>query len=98
MNQQWKAAERAICKILGAVRVPVPGRARGSAPDGLHPRWSIEIKHGAFLPAWLNEAMAQADASAQPGQVPIAVLHPKGTPYPDSLVMVRLRDFVNIAK
>lgn len=92
----WKAAERAVAAILGARRVPVTGRARGSAPDAEHPTLSIEIKHRKLLPDWLHDAMAQAEASQREGQAPIVVLHQARTPYKDSLVVLRLHDFIDL--
>lgn len=96
MNATWKAAERAIAALLGARRVPITGRIRGSAPDAEHPTLSIEIKHRAELPAWLHDAMAQAEASARAGQTPIAVLHEARMRYSDSFVVVRLSKFEEI--
>lgn len=93
----WKAVERAVAEILGGERVPVTGRARGSAPDIAHESLAIEVKHRKAMPAWLLDAMAQAVASKRaPEQLPIVVLHPKGARYVDSLVIVRLGDLAAI--
>ena len=32
-GETWKASERRMAAIIGGVRVPVTGRARGSVPD-----------------------------------------------------------------
>jgi hypothetical protein len=90
--QTWKATERAIAGWLGEVRVPVSGRARGDAPDVIHPRLSIECKHRQTLPVWLVDAMRQAIAAAGPEQIPVAILHAHGGRHADDLCMARLAD------
>jgi hypothetical protein len=87
----WKHAERQIAKRLGGRRVPVTGRA--GQPDVAHPWLSIEVKHRRRLPQWLIKAMEQAERSATPGQLPLAVVHKVGEWYGQSLVLLRLADF-----
>lgn len=94
----WKRTERDIAARFGGKRVPVSGRARGDAPDIAHPTLSIEVKHRASLPAWLHDAMAQAAASATPGQTPVAILHEHGARHDGDLCIVRLVDFVAIVE
>jgi hypothetical protein len=89
-DKTWKKAERRIAELLGGVRVPVTGRQRGDAPDILHERFSIEVKHREALPDWILDAMRQAEASQRGNQIPIAILHQKGMAYEDSLTVVRL--------
>ncbi len=60
--KDWKQAERRIASILGGVRVPVPGRRRGDAPDILHPRLSVEVKLRSKLSAWIEEGMRQSES------------------------------------
>ncbi len=93
-ERRWKATERAIARLLGGVRVPVSGRQRGDAPDVAHAWLSVEVKDRAALPAWLAEALAQAEASAGPLQLPIAVLHQVGQRHDRALVVLRLGEFV----
>jgi hypothetical protein len=88
----WKKAERRIAELLGGRRVPVSGRQRGDVPDVDHPILSIEVKTRRSIPAWLEDAMKQAEASARDGQVPVAVLHEHGQRYRDAFVVVRLSD------
>ncbi len=95
MDKTWKACERAIAGILGGERVPVTGRQRGSAPDVAHDWLSIECKHRKELPAWIHDAMSQAEASKRGTQLPIVILHESGQKYADSLVVLRLSDFVD---
>jgi hypothetical protein len=93
-DQRWKATERRIAVLLGGRRVPVSGRARGDQPDVTHPWLSIECKDRATLPAWLLEALRQAEAAALGTQLPIAVLHQAGARHDQALVVLRLADFV----
>ncbi len=94
----WKSCERKVAALLGGKRVPVSGRTRGDAPDVLHDSFSIEVKSRKKLPAWIEEAMKQAEASAKDGQMPVAVLHQDGRRYRDSLVICRLGDFAEHMK
>lgn len=94
-EKTWKSIERRVAAVLGAVRVPVTGRARGSAPDASHPWLAIEIKHRKEVPAWLLDAVDQARASARGEQLPVAVIHPAGRRITDSLVVIRLGDFAD---
>lgn len=93
-DKRWKASERRIARLLGGERVPVSGRGRGDQPDVRHPWLSIECKDRKELPAWLLDALAQAEAAAAPDRLPIAVLHEAGQRHDRSLVVLRLADFV----
>ena len=96
-DKLWKSAERKIASLLGGQRVPITGRQRGSAPDIAHPTLSIEVKHRENFPAWLLDALDQAEQSMVSGeQVPIAVLHQKGMKYEDCLAVMRLSDLVKV--
>ena len=97
-RETWKATERALAVYLGGQRVPVSGRARGTAPDIAHPRLSLEVKHRKSLPAWLHEAMAQAVACAGPGQIPVAILHEHGRRHDGDLCMLRLADLAALVE
>lgn len=91
-NPAWKRTERAVAALLGGQRVPVSGRGRGDVPDVSHSRLSIEVKHRRAVPAWLLDAMRQAEAAARDGRVPVAVLHEHGGRHADDLAVLRLRD------
>lgn len=93
-ERRWKATERHVARLLGGRRVPVSGRGRGDAPDVAHPWLSVEVKDRRTLPAWLHAALAQAEASATPAQLPLAVLHVAGQRHDRALVVLRLGDFV----
>ncbi len=93
--KDWKSCERRIAALVGGERVPVSGRERGYSPDIRHERLSIEVKSRKKLPAWIEDAVRQAEASARDGQLPVAVLHHDGRRYSDCLVVLRLKDFVS---
>lgn len=94
-DKTWKACERAIASLLGGERNPVSGRQRGDKADIRHEWLSPEVKHRDKLPAWLFDALAQAEASKRGDQLPIVILHESGQRYSDSLVVLRLSDFVD---
>ena len=96
--KDWKACERKIAALLGGERVPVSGRGRGYSPDIRHERLSIEVKSRKKLPAWVEDAMKQAEASAKDEQLPIVALHQDGRRYADSLVVLRFEDFSDYLK
>lgn len=93
--KDWKSCERRVAELLGGKRVSVSGRTRGDAPDVLHNSLSIEVKSRRRLPAWIEDALQQAEACAEDAQLPIAVLHQDRRLYPKSLVVMRLEDFSN---
>ena len=92
----WKRAERVIAEMLHGKRVPVTGRTRGDAPDVDHPDLSIEVKHWKKIPGktFMDDAMDQAIKSADDTQIPIVVAHSKGQSYGESMVYIRLDDFI----
>lgn len=88
----WKAFERWVAGVLGGVRVGNSGR---DTVDVAH-RWlAPECKVRKRLPQWLLAAMQQAEANAPEDTLPIVVLHQKGDRRRDSLVIMRLQDFVD---
>lgn len=93
-DKAWKRTEREVARHLGGRRVPVTGRQRGDTPDVMHDHLSIEVKHRKTLPAWLLDAMDQANAASKsPDQIAIAVLHQSGARFEDSLVLIELGPF-----
>lgn len=90
----WKATEREVARHLGGKRVPITGRQRGDVPDVAHDVYSLEIKHRKVIPAWIENAMAQARAAARPGQLPLAIIHQHGRRHADNLVVLRMSDFI----
>ena len=68
--------------------------ARGKPrPTSRSPGLVAEVRHRRTLPAWLLDALGQAQAHVQDGQVGIAVLHRHRQRIGDSLVVMRLEDF-----
>ena len=96
--KDWKACERKVAALLGGRRIPVSGRGRGDNPDIHHELFSIEVKSRKTIPAWLEDAMRQAEASVKDGRLPVVVLHQDRAPYAESLVVLRLSDFAGYLK
>lgn len=96
--KDWKVCERKVASLMGGRRTPVSGRGRGDNPDIHHELFSIEVKSRKTIPAWLEDAICQAEASAKDGRLPVVVLHQDRAPYAESLVVVRLEDFANYLK
>jgi len=96
--KDWKACERRIAELLGGRRVPASGRTRGDCPDIEHPALSIEVKSRKALPAWLLDALEQAQAASEDGRLPVVVLHQDRAPYAESLVVLRLDTFADYLK
>jgi len=88
MKAWEKSVERAICKILGAVRLVCNGKRQ---LDGEHDWLAVEIKGRSEVPKWFVKGMCQAEAGRP--KLPIMVIHEKGANYFDSFVVMRLRDF-----
>jgi len=89
-NTTWKASERAIAKRLGGERVGNRGR---NTEDVAHDWLSVEVKTRKSLPAWLREAMAQAEHNSPAGRLPVVVLHQVVQRHDGDLVVLRLGDF-----
>jgi hypothetical protein len=86
----WKATERRVAAQLG-------GRRMGPGVDRADVRcdWlTAEVKHRKLLPAWLLGALDQARQYSTESQLPVAVLHRAGDRIADSVVCMRLHDFV----
>ncbi len=86
--QTWKHAERAIARLLGGCRCHFEGKDVDAG------RWSAEVKHGRQVPKTIIDWFDQAEKNARDGERPLLVLHPPRIPYEESLVVLRLGDFV----
>jgi len=91
-DKAWKACERRIAKYIGGERVPVSGRARGYAPDIEHDFLSVEVKYRAKIPAWIHDAMNQAEASRTDEKVSCVIVCEKWQSAGDSYIFFRLED------
>jgi len=81
----WKRTERRIARRLGGRRLGSLGR---SAPDVIAGGLSVEVKHRRRLPAWLKQALSQAERGAPSGSLPLVVLHEAGSR--DDVALLRL--------
>lgn len=91
----WKQTERALAKILGGIRNPINGR--GDKADIEHPDLAIEVKQRDELPAWIKHAMLQAKiAKGETEKLAVVILHQTGDFHANDLVIVRLKDFVEL--
>jgi len=87
----WKAVERRVAKELGGERVGILGHE-----DVRHDRLSLEVKTRKALPKFLTASYSQAAKNARPGKVPVLILKQKHSLYSDSLVVLRLADFLKL--
>ena len=94
-DKAWKACERRIAKYIGGERVPITGRARGSAPDIDHAWLSIEVKYRKKLPDWMHDAMSQAKASARGNQMPVVIYCENGMDTGKCYIVTELGDFTD---
>ena len=88
----WKAAERAVARLLNGRRCHFERQDVDAGP------WAVEVKHGRQIPRTLLKWWAQTQANSTGGKTPMLVLHPHGTDYADSLALVRLADFARAAR
>jgi hypothetical protein len=102
VSRNWKPAERALAKLLGGERVPVTGRARGWAPDIKHPWLALEVKTRKRMPLLLATAIDQAEKAAawclrrgEGARLPVAIIHQDGQHFRNSLLVMRLGDFLD---
>ena len=86
--QTWKAVERAVARLLGGRRCHFEGEDVDAG------RWSVEVKHGRQVPKTIIDWFEQAERNTSEGKRPLLVLHPPRVKYEDSLVVLRLADFV----
>lgn len=89
-DKTWKAAERRVARRFGSQRTGPAGR---NLPDIITGDLSIEVKTRKALPAWLHEALAQAERNAQPETLPVVVLHQVGDRYDDDVVVMSMKSF-----
>jgi len=79
-------------------RLEWKGRGLGDNPDIEHQSLSVEVKARASFPAWLEDALRQAESSARNGKIPAVVLHQDRGQYPDALVLLRLSEFAELVE
>lgn len=98
-SDTWKAAERRVLAFWpgGKRRGAYVNDGENGMPDSSDDLigWSIEVKH-AKRPTLgsMIKAVAQAEKNKRnEGDIPVAVVHPEGVEYKDSLVVMRLETF-----
>lgn len=95
-NQAWKCAERRVAKLLGTSRTGPTGKDDN---DIVHDKFAVEIKYRSRLPQWALECLLQArTAKKATGKMPFSILLERGKDVNDGLVVIRLEDFLNLAK
>ena len=86
-KRRGRTNEQAIARILGAVRNFY------KAEDLRHPILSIECKHRTKIHKYFHDWIAQSQAAAAKGKLPIVVAHEHGTFHKDDIVIINLKDF-----
>ncbi len=89
-DKTWKAIERRIARRFGTRRTGPTGKP---VPDVIAGGLSIEVKSRKAMPAWLYEAMAQAQRNAAAETMPAVILHRLGDRTGADLVVMYLDDF-----
>jgi hypothetical protein len=97
-TKTWKKVELAIAALIGGKRrgADFRGENHGKS-DIICPGWSVEVKHSKRPTFGLMvDAVAQSETNREkPGDIPIAVVHKEGTEYKNSLVVMRLDQFID---
>ncbi|MHB0999630.1 MAG: hypothetical protein ACYC27_10310 [Armatimonadota bacterium] len=75
-DKTWKAEERKVAGEFGVRRNPNNGENREDISAG---GLSIQVKHGAQVPKFIENTMAQARRDCHDGCVPVAAFHRKGS-------------------
>ncbi len=70
-SQRWKEQERRVAAAVGGQRLPNTGIGQ---PDVRRPGWAIQVKTRTALPAWLWDAVDQAERDAGTGETAAVVL------------------------
>ena len=92
-RQRGKRAQRNIAALLGedAMNVGTLGKCDILAYD-----FAVEVKDRASFVA--EKWMKQAENNAILGLTPMVVVHIRGTKFTESLVLIRMRDFLEMYK
>ena len=93
MDKSWKAYERRIAAFVSGKRRGADyGGRTGGKDDIIHPLLSIECKlYSRVTYGLLLAAVDQAEANAEEGKIPVAVIKRKRDRDLDSLVVLKLR-------
>ena len=86
----WKQFERFICRLFGGERDwSVPEECKNT---GI---FAPEAKYRKKIPTWLEDMVTQAENQARDDQLPLVVLTEHQRRRMQSLVIIRLQDFVD---
>ena len=89
-DQAWKVYERFICRLFGGERDwSVPEECKNT---GI---FAPEAKYRKKIPTWLEDMVTQAENQARDDQLPLVVLTEHQRRRMQSLVIIRLQDFVD---
>lgn len=90
MTSAWKHTERSVARLVDGKR---NGNTGSNSADVETATLAVEVKHRASLPAWLLDAVQQAQRNAD-GKTPIVVLHRAGQRHTGDLVVATMSDFL----
>lgn len=98
----WKGYERRLAAFFGTKRIPaaaIPGEEQKDKPDFETALLAAQAKKGyafpGYLTAWLD-GICQAAGRCQPPKIGFVVWSAKGVRDLDSLVCLRLEDFLRL--
>lgn len=92
----WKSYERRVARLLGGRRIPVTGIGRGDRDVEAGPFW-YQAKLRRALPSWLFEWLDGIVITAQAAnKIGVVVLKTPGMQVRDSLVVLRLGDWIDL--
>ena len=88
-RQRGKETERAVAKKLGGKRIGILG-----SEDVQHNLYSIEVKSRKSFVAdnWMN----QCKKNNKENKIPLVVVHKTGRDHENDLVIISLKDFMNL--
>ena len=94
-NTTWKNIERGVCEYLGCTRSGPTGITGPDCSCGDIPI-SVQVKHRENIPVWFSDMVSQTVGQADPGKLPLLVLHALGKSINESYTIVRLSDMRNL--
>lgn len=90
-RRTWQKHEQRVAEQFGTTRTH-----SGEPGADVLSDWVVaECKSWRSLPARVEAALKQAEASADEDRLPVAVIHGVGRRYGDDLVVLRWKDFVD---
>lgn len=96
-DKNWKKQERRVAKMCGTTRTPLSGKMSkaGTSSDSLHPRLYVEAKYRETI-AVIEWFMKIVPKAVKEKKIPMLTLKAKNRKA--DLIVIRLKDFVDIAK